>query len=282
MDLDAQCKKAEPFLPMHDRSRILVLPNAWDAVSARIFETARFAAIAATSAGVSSTMDYSDGEVIARDEMLAAVARIARSVDVPVTADMESGFGLRPEEVAETVRLTIAAGAVGINLEDTIHGSGRALYELPDAVRRIRTAREAATAAGVPLVINARTGVYLLAIGEKSQRFDRAVQRLNAYRAAGADCLYAMGYFDAETIGRLVEAVDGPLNVMGLPGTPATAELERLGVAQVSPASGPARVALTAARKAAGELLRSGSFEVFGGETMNHQEVNALMSKGGV
>jgi 2-methylisocitrate lyase-like PEP mutase family enzyme len=150
MDLDAQCKKAEPFLPMHDRSRVLVLPNAWDAVSARIFETARFAAIAATSAGVSSTMDYSDGEVIPRDEMLAAVARIARSVDVPVTADMESGFGLRPEEVAETVRLTIAAGAVGINLEDTIHGRGRALYELPDAVRRIRTAREAATALASP------------------------------------------------------------------------------------------------------------------------------------
>jgi 2-methylisocitrate lyase-like PEP mutase family enzyme len=129
------------------------------------------------------------------------------------------------------------------------------------------------------IVINARTDVYLLAIGEKSERFESALERLNAYREAGADCLHAMGYLDAETIGRLVEAVNGPLNVMGLPGTPPTAELERVGVARVSTASGPARVALTAARKAAEELLRTGSFEVFGGETMSHQAVNALMGK---
>jgi 2-methylisocitrate lyase-like PEP mutase family enzyme len=281
MDLDAQCKKADAFCRMHDRSQLLVLPNAWDAMSARIFEAAGFAAIATTSAGVSYSVGYPDGELVPRDEMIAAVARIARCVDVPVTADMESGFGRHPDNVAETVKAIIDAGAVGINLEDTIHGAGRALYELSNAVERIRSAREAATAAGVPIVINARTDVYLLGIGEKSTRFDHAVRRLNAYHAAGADCLYAMGYFDAETIGRLVKAVNGPLNVMGLPGSPPVAELERLGVARVSTASGPARVAMTATRKAAEELLRTGSFDVFGGDTISHQEANALMEKPG-
>lgn len=281
MDLDAQCKKAQVFRQMHDRTRLLVLPNAWDAMSARIFEAAGFIAIATTSAGVSYAVGYPDGELVPRDEMVAAVARIARCVDVPVTADMESGFGRHPDDIAETVEAIINAGAVGINLEDTVHGAGRTLYELPDAIDRIRAAREAATAAGVPIVINARTDVYLLGIGEKSTRFDHAVRRLNAYHAAGADCLYAMGFFDADAIGRLVKAVDGPLNVMGLPGTPPVAELERLGVARVSTASGPARVAMTATRKAADELLRTGSFEVFGGDTISHQEANALMAKRG-
>jgi 2-methylisocitrate lyase-like PEP mutase family enzyme len=281
MDLDAQCKKAEAFRRLHDRSRILVLPNAWDAMSARIFEAAGFAAIATTSAGVSYSVGYPDGELVPRDEMIAAVARIVRCVDVPVTADMESGFARHPDDLAETIHLIIGAGAVGINLEDTVHGAGRTLYEIPDAVDRIRAARHAATAAGVPIVINARTDVYLLGIGEKSARFDHTVSRLNAYHEAGADCLYAMGYFDAATIGRLVKAVKGPLNVMGLPGTPPVAELQRLGVARVSTASGPTRVAMTATRKAADELMRTGSFEVFGGDTISHQDANALMQRRG-
>jgi len=209
--------------------------------------------------------------------MIAAVARIARCVEVPVTADMESGFGQTPDDVAETVRLVINAGAVGVNLEDTIHGAGRTLHEIAVAAERIRSARVAAQAAGVPIVINARTDVYLLGIGEKVARFDQAVSRLNAYRAAGADCLYAMGYLDAETIGRLVKAVNGPLNVIGVPGMPPVAELERLGVARVSTASGPTRVAMTATRKSADELMRTGSFDVFGGDTMSHPDANALM-----
>jgi len=279
MDLEVQCQRAEAFRRMHDRSRILVLPNAWDAMSARIFEAAGFTAIATTSAGVSYSIGYPDGELVPRDEMIAAVSRIAHCVDVPVTADMESGFARDSDGIAETVRLLIEAGAVGINLEDTVHGAGRTLYEIPDAVERIRAARRASEAAGVPIVINARTDVYLLGIGEKAARFDHAVSRLNAYSAAGADCLYTMGYFDADTIGRLVKAVDGPLNVMGLPGAPPVMELERLGVARVSTASGPTRLAMTATRKAAVELLCSGSFDVFGGDTMSHQEANALMDK---
>jgi len=266
---------------MHDGKRILVLPNAWDGASARIFEDAGFGAIATTSAGVSYTAGYADGQMIPRDAMAAIVGWIARCVSVPVTADMESGFGREPGDVAETVRMIIGAGAVGMNLEDTIHGADRQLYERPIAVERVRAARAAADDAGIPIVINARTDVFLLGIGEKSARFDHAVLRLNAYRAAGADCLYPMGFLDAETIARLVKAVDGPINVMGLPGTPPVAELQRMGVARVSTASGPARVAMTATRKIAHDLMRSGSFDIFGGDTMSHQEANALMAKRG-
>jgi 2-methylisocitrate lyase-like PEP mutase family enzyme len=122
---------------------------------------------------------------------------------------------------------------------------------------------------------------YLLGIGQKESRFEHAVSRLKAYRAAGADCLYPMGYFDPRTIAALVNALAGPINVMGLPGVPPAAELERLGVARVSTASGPARVALTASRKAAAELTRTGSFEVFGSDTVSHQVANALMSTRG-
>ena len=281
MDRFVQREKAEAFLRMHDRKRILVLPNAWDGASARIFEAAGFRAIATTSAGVSYTAGYPDGQMIPRGEMLTIVGWIAQSVDAPVTADMESGFGRDADEVAETVRMVIDAGAAGINLEDTIHGAGRQLYDLPDAVERVRAARAAAIALDVPLVINARTDVFLLGIGDKADRFDHAVRRLNAYRAAGADCLYPMGLFDAAMIGRLAAAVDAPINVMGLPGAPPAAELERLGVARVSTASGPARAAMTAVKKLAAELARSGDFGIFGGDTISHQEANSLMAPRG-
>jgi 2-methylisocitrate lyase-like PEP mutase family enzyme len=272
-----QRAKAEAFRQMHDRSRILLLPNAWDAASARIFEAAGFRAVATTSAGVAYTAGYPDGEAIPRDDMVTIVRWIARSVQVPVTADIESGFGSSPREVGDTVRMVIEAGAVGINLEDTIHGAERQLYDLPLAVERVRAARAAAEAAGVPIVINGRTDVFLLGIGEKASRFEHAVRRLNAYREAGADCLYPMGYFDSQTIAALVKAIDGPINVMGVPGMPPVAELQRLGVARVSTASGPARIAMTATRKLAAELSRNGIFDLFGGDTMTHQTANELM-----
>ena len=277
MDIQVQRRKAEAFRQMHDRSRILLLPNAWEAASARIFEAAGFSAVATTSAGVAYTAGYPDGEAIPRDDMVTIVRWIARSVQVPVTADIESGFGGSPREVGDTVRMVIEAGAVGINLEDTIHGVERQLYDLPLAVERVRAARAAAEVAGVPIVINGRTDVFLLGIGEKASRFEHAVRRLNAYREAGADCLYPMGYLDSQTIAALVKAIDGPINVMGVPGMPPVAELQRLGVARVSTASGPARIAMTATRKLAAELSRNGIFDLFGGDTMTHQAANELM-----
>jgi 2-methylisocitrate lyase-like PEP mutase family enzyme len=280
-----QCAKAEAFRRMHDCRRILVLPNAWDAASARIFEDAGFGAVATTSAGVSYTAGYPDGEAIPREDMVTIVRWIAHSVRVPVTADIESGFGTNSREVGETVRMVIDAGAIGINLEDTVHSAGqgaeRQLYDLPQAVERISAARAAAEASGVPIVINGRTDVFLLGIGENASRLEHAVRRLNAYREAGADCLYPIGYLDAGTIAALVKAINGPVNVIGVPATPSVAELQSLGVARVSTASGPARIAMTATHKLAAELVRNGRFDVFGGGTMTHQAANALITKRG-
>jgi 2-methylisocitrate lyase-like PEP mutase family enzyme len=278
---EVQIAKAEAFRRMHNRRPILLLPNCWDAVSARIFEDAGFSAVATTSAGVSYTAGYPDGEAIPREDMVTIVRWIARSVAIPLTADIESGFGHNAEEVGETVRMVIEAGAVGINLEDTMHGGERQLYDLPLAVERIRAARAAAAAAGVPIVINARTDVYLLGIGDKTSRFEHAVRRLNAYREAGADCLFPIGYLDPQTIAMLAKGVSGPINVIGVPGTPSVAELESLGVARVSTASGPARVAMTATHKLAAELAHKGTFDVFAGDTMTHQAADALMSRRG-
>jgi 2-methylisocitrate lyase-like PEP mutase family enzyme len=131
----------------------------------------------------------------------------------------------------------------------------------------------------VPIVINASTDIFLLGMGEKSERFKLGVERLNAYREAGADCLYPIGYFDTDAISRLIKAIDGPINVIGLAGMPSVLELERLGVARVSTASGPCRVAMTTTKRMAENLMRDGSFDVFGGALMSHQEANALMSK---
>jgi len=211
--------KAETFRSLHGGGRILVLPNAWDVASARIVEAAGARAIATTSAGVANVLGYTDGERIPRDLMMAAAARIVRSVDLPVTVDAEAGYGRRPEDAAETARQVIAAGAVGMNLEDGTGDLSDPLFEVEQQVARIRAVREVA-ANDVPFVLNARVDVFLAAIGEPESRFQEAVRRANAYRDAGADCLFVPGVTDAKVIEELVRAIQGPLNVLAGPGTP--------------------------------------------------------------
>ncbi len=279
MNHDIQRAKAEAFRAMHDRSRILVLPNAWDPMSARVIEEAGARAIATTSAGVAFSVGYPDGEAMPRDEMIAAIARIARVVTVPVSADIESGFARDAREVAETVGRVIEAGTVGINLEDAIHGGGPpSLYDLEIAVERVRAAREAASAAGIPIVINARTDVYLLSIGEPETRFDHAVRRANAYRKAGADCLFVPRISRPADIERIVPALAAPLNLLASSGIPTVNELERLGVARLSVGTGPALAAMSTARKIAGELLGTGTYESLFDTAVSYPEANRLMA----
>jgi len=172
MDLEVQIQKARALRKMHDRSDILVLPNAWDAVTARLFARLGFAAIATTSGGVAWSLGYPDGEQAPLREVVTASGRIARAVDLPVTVDMEAGYGTTPEAVADAVRAVIAAGAVGINLEDGLHASAT-LRALGAAVERLRAAVDAAAVAGVPIVINARTDTYLLKYGASDgERFE--------------------------------------------------------------------------------------------------------------
>jgi len=277
MNRDTQRAKAEAFRAMHDRSRILVLPNAWDAMSARVIEEAGARAIATTSAGVAFSVGYPDGEAIPRDEMIAAIARIARVTTIPVSADIESGFAHDAREVAETVRHVIDAGAVGINLEDQVHDGSRSLYDLDVAVERVRAAREAADSAGVPIVINARTDVYLLGTGEPDTRFDHAIRRANAYRKAGADCLFIPTVSRRDDIERIVPALEGPLNLITVPGIPSIPDLERLGVARVSVGGRLTLGAMSALKKTVAELLSTGTYESMLEATTTYPDANRLM-----
>jgi 2-methylisocitrate lyase-like PEP mutase family enzyme len=276
MSLDLKVK-AEAFRAMHVGGTPLVLPNAWDAVSAKLFEAAGCKALATTSAGIAYALGWPDGERIPRDAMVAAVGRIVRAVDVPVTADMEAGFAKDVEGLAETVRAIIDVGAIGLNIEDS-EKETKQLYDIPLAVERVRAVRSAAERAGIPLVINARSDVFLLGVGDPSERVGLAAARLNGYRRAGADCLFVPGVRDAETIGALVRAVEGPLNVLVGPGTPPVAELQRLGVARVTIGPAAAHAAMTVVRRVGEELLGRGTYGFLEG-AITYPEMNALMGK---
>lgn len=278
MDIKTQAAKAEALRKLHHGPRLLALANAWDVVSARILEDVGHPAIATSSAAVAFSRGYPDGQRISRDEMLDAVGRVAHAVRVPVTADMESGYGKTPEEIAEFTKALVASGAVGLNFEDVTGDSESSHVELPLQVKKIRALRETSTALGVPLVINARTDVYLMPIGPEATRFERTVERLRAYREAGADCLFAPGVSDRELIAKLVKAVGGPLNILASAGSPSLSELEKMGVARVSAGSGAMRAAMGAFRQVAKDWLAHGSYDSLLSCTVPFAELNRLMA----
>ena len=271
--------KAETLRALHTGGRILVLVNAWDVASARIVEAAGAAAVATSSAGVANALGYADGQQIPRTVMVEAVGRIARAVGAPVSADAEAGYGPTPEDAAETARQLLAAGAVGMNFEDGTGNPASPLVSIAQQTARILAIRQTAADAGVPLVLNARTDVYLAAVGPLETRFDEAVHRANAYREAGADCLFVPGVTDAKTIAALVEAIHGPINILAGAGAPPVGELERLGVARVSTGSAFMRACFTRARDVARDVLTSGSWETLLDNAIPYQEMNALVSE---
>ncbi|MBZ5604929.1 MAG: isocitrate lyase/phosphoenolpyruvate mutase family protein [Acidobacteriia bacterium] len=243
----------------------LVIGNAWDVAGARIFERAGFAAIGSSSAGVAFALGYPDGQKISREEMLEVVARMAKAVKIPVTADVEAGY----DDPVETAHRVWAAGAVGMNLEDT--AGSEELIDLRPIIRSIRAA--------VPkMVINARTDIFLNQIGDAATRFDRAVERLRMYRDAGADCLFAPGVRDRETIGQLVAALQAPLNILATAGSPPIAEMKSLGVARVSVGSGPMRATLGLCDRIARELHDQGTYTSMIEGAIPYADVNRLLS----
>jgi 2-methylisocitrate lyase-like PEP mutase family enzyme len=259
--------KTEKLRSLHHAPEILVLPNAWDSASARIFEELGFPAIATTSAGVAFSLGYADGQYIPAKEMLAAVSRIARSVDVPVTADLEGGYG----DIAETAAALMESGAVGLNLEDILGRGPESLASIDEQVSRIAALRRAG-----PLVINARTDLYLLEIGDAATRFDHACDRLKAYRDAGADCLFIPGVTADDLIARFVDALRFPINILAVAGAPPIARLKELGVARVSVGSGMMRSAMGHTRRIAEALKNTGQFDKMIEGSIPYAEANAL------
>jgi 2-methylisocitrate lyase-like PEP mutase family enzyme len=279
MDVRVQAEKAGQFRKLHHGPQMLVLSNAWDVVSARILEECGHPAIATSSAAVAFSRGYPDGQRIPRDEMLDVVARIARAVRVPVTADLEAGYGTTVQDMAETVKAAIEAGAIGMNLEDVTGDDESSLVDTALQVEKIRAIREKAKSLGVPIVLNARTDIYLLPVGAEATRFERTAERLRAYRDAGADCLFAPGVHERETIGKLVKAVAAPLNILMTPHCPSLAELEKMGVARVSAGSTVMRAALGVVRRIGIEMLESRSCETLFAGAIPYADLNGMMGR---
>jgi len=279
MDVTAQGRKAEELRKLHGGPRVLVLPNAWDVASARVLEELGYPAIATTSAGVAFALGYPDGQRVSRDEMLEVVERIARAVRVPVTADMEAGYGTTLADMAETAKAIVAAGAVGLNLEDVIGETESSQVNTELQAEKIRTIRQVSASRGVSLVINARTDIYLMPIGPEAMRLERTVERLRAYRAAGADCVFAPGVKERELIEKLVKAVGAPLNILVTPGCPSIPELQKMGVARASIGSGVMRSTLGLVRRIGKELQTAGTYSALFDGAIPFAEINGLIAR---
>lgn len=251
--------KARHFHALHRAGRPLLLPNAWDAGSAAMLAKMGFDAIATTSGGLAWSLGYADGEQLPLQDLLAAVRRIVRVVDVPVTVDFEAGFGATPAQVGDSVRALLDTGAVGLNLEDGI--AHARLRSLGDAAARIAAARAAAEAMGIPAFINARVDGWIVGGMATGALFEDGVRRARAYLDAGADGVYPIALAEPATIGGFCAAVPAPVNIGARPGLPGLDGLGRLGVARVSTATRLAMVALAAARDAAQAVRDSGGFD---------------------
>ena len=271
----SQAEKAEAFRALHRGPHPLVLPNAWDVPSARVFEDAGFPAVATSSAGLMVSLGYPDGEEIPRREVAAVVGRIAQRLSIPLSADVVSGFGRTPSAVAATVRMVIEAGAIGINLED-LEPSSSGLYRSAFQVRKIKAVRQLATSLGIPIFINARTDALRHAPGNESERLREAIRRSTAYRDAGADCVYPMGLTDAGSISTFVQALGCPVNVMVRKGLPTVAELEALGIKRVSFGPSASYAALGLLKRASQEVLTRGTYGLLLEGAITFDELNLL------
>lgn len=275
-----QRAKAERFLSRHQQDGCFLMPNAWDPGSAKMLVASGFEAIGTTSAGIAfargkpDNLFCSPGARVERKTMIAEVRAICESVSVPVNADLEGGFGNTPEDVAQTILLAIKAGAVGGNIEDYTGIEADPLYDRTLAVERIAAARKVIDESGIPFVLVARTD--RLNIG-RPKGLAEAIERVNLYREAGADCLFAPGASDAKTVRKLVQELEGPLNVvMGLSGSDVSfGQLRDLGVRRVSVGGSLARSLYFHLRTAAKELIEHGTF-FYAQEQIPQSELNRI------
>jgi 2-methylisocitrate lyase-like PEP mutase family enzyme len=275
-----QTELAARFAARHRQGPIVVLPNAFDVATARLIARHPPVAIGTTSAAMAAIAGYADGELIDRDEMLSAIARIVASVDIGISGDIEAGYGDEVDDASAIAMRLLEIGVVGLNLQDTGHPSGRwagRLLPIERASAKITAMREIADRAGVALVINARTDTFL----EHGDQVAGAIARGNAYLEAGADCVFAPGVLDAGELARLVTGLRGPLNAYAGPGTPSVAELEALGVRRVSVGCGPYQACLALVDRATRELLESGRYDAFTAEQLSVGEMTELLRGAG-
>jgi 2-methylisocitrate lyase-like PEP mutase family enzyme len=271
----SQADKAQDFRGLHHGKRMLILPNAWDVPSARVFENAGFPAVATSSAGLMVSLGYPDGEVMDRDQFVSTVRRIAGVLLVPLSVDIVAGFGKTTKEVLTTVKAILRAGGIGINIEDFVHATKK-LYPIERQVENVRRIRKLGDTVGIPLVINARTDALRFGTGDEESKFAEAVRRAIASRDAGADCVYPMGLIDAVSIRRFLKELDFPINVMVRKGLPPITELENLGVARVSFGPSASYAAMGLLKRAAKEVLEKGTYGNLVDGAISFDELNSL------
>ena len=271
--------RAQRFHELHAAGRVLVLPNAWDAASARIVERAGATAIATTSAGIAWSLGYADGERLKADDVAAACARICRVTSLPVTVDVERGYGGSPGEVADVAEALLALGVVGVNIEDGIIPGASMLVEAGVLAERIAAMREMTGRRGVPMFLNARIDTYVLSGADSAARFDETLRRAALYIEAGADGIFVPGLTNLAEIARLAKHVTKPLNIYaGHEGVPSVADLKAAGVRRVSLGCGPLQALLARLQRIALEAIEQGSYAEMTREMLSAAEVNALFS----
>lgn len=276
--MNPQREKAEVFRELHHKTRPLVLPNAWDVPSARVFEDEGFQAVATSSAGVMASLGFPDGERIGRGEYLRAVNRISSALSSPLSVDAVAGFGRTAREVAATAKMIIRAGAVGLNIEDFDHATKR-LFPVELQVEKLKAIRKAGELSRVPVVINARTDALRYSPGNEEGRFNEAVSRGRAFRDAGADCVYPMGLVDPRSISYYAKALDFPVNVMVRKGLPPIDVLRKLGVARVSFGPGASYAALGLLKRISREILAKGTYKSLVEGSITFDELNGLATR---
>lgn len=270
--------KAESFRSLHIPGSPLVVVNAWDVASARITEAAGVAAVATTSAGMAWSLGAADGDQLPRPLALEAIARIVSAVDVPVTVDIESGYAPGSYGVGDTIRRVIAAGAVGVNLEDGLYAGDSPLRDVPEQAKRIVAARKAADGAGIPLFINARVDTYLRATDNSSERLVDTLTRAAAYLDAGADGIFVPGVIDIATIAALTMSIAAPVNIMVGPGSPTVEQLTAHGVARISLGASVACAIYGLVKRAAREALQTGTYTALD-DPISYSDMNALLDR---
>jgi len=261
-----QKEKAELFLKFHQDKEILVLLNSWDIGSSKLIEACGYKAVATTSMGIAASLGYPDCEVIQLPEMIEVITGIINAVEVPVTVDIEAGYGNNLNEIIDSAKKIIATGIVGINIEDSIDLNPVLIDEM-EFCERISAIRALSDSMDFHLVINARTDSFYTSTGSTQEKLSESIRRGNKYREAGADCIFVQPVWEKETIATLVKEINAPINVLANPTigagvTPSISELQDLGVARVSLGSGLMKATLALIKKVANELSEKGTYNI--------------------
>jgi 2-methylisocitrate lyase-like PEP mutase family enzyme len=276
----SQKEKAEQFRALHHTGKLLVLPNIWDPLGALLMENLGYPAIATASASIAYTNGYNDGENIPFNDLLALLKKITKSVDLPVTADIESGYGENDSQLRENIKLLLNTGIVGINIEDADHKTN-GLHSVETQSNKIRLIRKVSDEMGIPLFINARSDVYVRGknFATAESKFDEIMKRGKAYKEAGADSFFPITLTQEEYIKELIAQLELPLNILAIPGIPGLKALNKLGVARVSLGPGFLKIAIRVMKELAVQLKEYEGLSSITGNEITSDYLKALVSK---